>query len=273
MRVFKYMTNDSFEKSVFGGHVFLRASRMSDFNDPFEGSGTLKGNPSVTFAHEWLALRYLKDEASKDDATVQILCKANMLGAFGECTIFDELVRVVSFCRADINSSSDILMWSHYADSGKGVRLEFELDETQFPLKHVVYDAPRPCLDLCKVEHCDVSRDTEFANFLCDCVLKKPQAWHYECEQRLVLFLSHDSGRLHYISPIDQYKPVLKRDYLIEVPSECLKGIAIGPKIGHVGNAQDRMAAVRENGFAHVEFTRAILDADYTYRYVNLFNE
>lgn len=280
MRVYKYMSLENFKKTVIGGRLFLKASRPSEFNDPYEGKGVIEGEPSIGFAREWLDEFSLWDIVNESDSAdreslIKIVCRANMKGQFDWFGFFDDMLRVVCFSDPKVLSQtgSDLLMWSHYADSGRGVRLEIELEDQQFPVKQVRYRDLRPRLDLGHVEHCDASRDKSFAEYLCDCVLTKPKVWHYEQERRLVLFLSQGLEQLRYVSPLEQYKPLSKRDYVLEIPGECLKEITLGPKVDHVGDAQERMKAIRNDGFANVSFKRAMFGDEYAYWYVNLFNE
>jgi len=198
-----------------------------------------------------------------------------MLGRFDLSEHFNDILRVISFSSADImkRPGADLLMWSHYAGSGTGVRIGLELNDARLPLKHVQYSESRPKIDLCRVNHCDASRDQVFADFLVDCVLTKPKIWEYESELRTVIFLSHRPDGLCYATPLEQYKHISEQRFLIEVPNTCVKEIALGAKIGNVASAQDGMKEIRNNGFEHVKFSRAMFDDKYDYRYVNLFNE
>lgn len=278
MRVYKYMSLASFRKSVVGGQVFLKTSRPSEFNDPYEGKGVIVGDPSVAFAHEWVkafSLEHIVEEGKSldEDTLMRIVCKGNMVGQFSWFDFFDDLVRIVCFCSPDavLRPESDLLMWSHYADSGRGVRLELELDDSTFILKDIKYSETRPKLDLSLVTHCDPRADSVFANFLNDCILTKPRAWAYELEKRLVL--SKNSDRLRYASPMDEYKRASERDFVLRLPGECLKAVSLGAKIGNFANAQDLMKKVRNDGFGHVKFARAIFGDSYAYDYANLFDD
>lgn len=278
MRVYKYMSLTSFRKSVLGGQVFLKTSRPSEFNDPYEGKGVIVGDPSVAFAHEWVkafSLEQIVEEGKSldEDTLMRIVCKGNMVGRFGWFNFFDDLVRIVCFCSPDavLRPESDLLMWSHYADSGRGVRLELELDDSTFSLKDIVYSEARPKLDLRLVAHCDPRTDPVFAKFLNDCILTKPRAWAYELEKRLVL--SKDSDQLRYASPMDEYRGASECDLVLRLPGECLKAVSLGAKMDNLVNTQDLMKKVRNDGFGHVKFARAIFGDTYAYDYANLFDD
>lgn len=276
MRVYKYMSLENFKKTVIGGRLFLKASRPSEFNDPYEGKGVIKGEPSIGFAREWVdtfslwsIIKIPKDRVS----VIKSACIGNVKGQFEWADFFDDLIRIVSFSSTTITEQigSDLLMWSHYADSGRGIRLTLDLDENKFPLKDAIYEASRPVLDLSKVAHCDVQRDNVFADYLGKCIVTKPKAWEYESEKRLVLPV--DSEHLRFMTPADEYKNKQQRNLLLELPGTSLEEIALGVKVENVSQSQEMMKLVRADGFGHVRFYRAVFEDAYAYKYVNLFNE
>lgn len=89
---------------------------------------------------------------------------------------------------------ADALMWSHYGNKWKGVRLGFDLlfenhrqvtyDTTSpYALSHVRYSKQRPVLDLSKIE--DIGEDPLYSRYFYEMVSTKSEAWHYENEWRL----------------------------------------------------------------------------------------
>jgi len=89
--------------------------------------------------------------------------------------------------------NDDILMWSHYADKWKGVRLGFDLlFENHRPVTYVVtspyslspisYSKTRPIIDLAKIE--EIEGDPLYNCFYYDLLHTKSDAWKYECEWR-----------------------------------------------------------------------------------------
>ena len=273
MRVYKYMSMDAFKKSAVGGQLFLKASRLYEFNDPFEGTGIICGEPSIQFAKEWNEYFNLTENGSNNnDETVKGLCRGHMIGSWHQAKIFDSWMRVVCFSDVGVsNKVNELLMWSHYADFGRGVRLELELDEMQFHLKDVVYRIDRPKLELEQVKSFSSSIDETLFSFINSCLLSKPLCWQYEHEKRLVE--KTDFHHFCYQTPADELKHESEQDLLLKITGESLKEVVVGPKIMNVGKVQDEIKQVRENGFNAVSFKRAIFDQEsYGYKITNLFN-
>jgi hypothetical protein len=274
MRVYKYMSLDSFRKSAAGGCLFLKASRFSDFNDPFEGKGVVIGFPSVQFAREWVEEFKLTELISdiKNDEIVRAACIGNIVGQFSWANIFDFYKRVVCFSDIKIQSKNELLMWSHYADSGRGVRLEIELDDIEFDLTDVLYDDYRPILNLENVQTFTSEINEEFQRYIKRCLLSKPSCWRYECEKRLVKSL--DYNHFCFASPMEERKPANKREYLLKLPSGSLKEVIVGPKVSDVSEVQKVMQCVKNDGFTDVSYKRVVYaKKTYGYDIVNLFND
>lgn len=274
MRVYKYMSLDSFRKSAAGGCLFLKASRFSDFNDPFEGKGVVIGSPSVQFAREWVEEFNLSELISdiKNDEIVRAVCVGNMAGKFSWANIFDSYIRAVCFSDIKILPENELLMWSHYADSGRGVRLEIELDEQEYPLEDVVYREGRPKLNLGEVQTLSSRKDETLQAFISKCLLSKPRCWQYECEKRLVKPI--EFKHFQPLSVIDGFKLNRDQAYLLKLSKDSLKEVVVGAKVENVGQIQEFMMRVKEDGFLDVQFKRAVFNRKtYGYDVINLFND
>ena len=122
---------------------------------------------------------------------------------------------------ADISDNkTEILLWSHYADNGNGVRITFEFENerefSQVPIKarHVSYCDSVPSLDLNRYEE----DQHIFSLFLDECVWTKGTSWAYEHEIRL-------------IAMAQELRPMSKCPNLmcIEFNPKCVKEIVFGP--------------------------------------------
>jgi hypothetical protein len=135
---------------------------------------------------------------------------------------FDEQVGILSLSEDPHN----LLMWSHYADSHRGVVLQFDRGHPFFdqrlqdedPIRHlrpVTYQADRPT-----IRYFDPNADfqTYFLDMCASVFLTKGRDWRYEREWRIMLPLAAAAS-----SPA----PTL---YLFEFPPEALTGIAIGAR-------------------------------------------
>lgn len=274
MRVYKYMSLDAFRKSAIGGCLFLKASRCSDFNDPFEGKGVVTGTPTVQFAREWIEEFNLSGLISdlKKDEIVKAACIGNMAGQFGWANIFDSYMRVVCFSDVNILPANELLMWSHYADSGRGVRLELDLDEHVYGLEDVVYSDIRPKLNLDDVQTLSSRHDEKLQDFIKRCLLSKPNCWQYECEKRLVKPIEFE----HFCdaSPMEKHKHNWQRGCFLKLHGSALKEVVVGPKIEDVSQVQHGMQSIKNDGFSEVCFNRVVFNSEtYGYDAIKLFND
>lgn len=180
----------------------LVATDPKEFNDPFDCIGTCHGDMGEVAKGQFHSKENLKD----------ILLSRRS---------FSEKIRVLSFVDADIpDNKSELLLWSHYADNGKGVRITFEFEDeggfSQVPAKarHVRYCDSIPSLDLSIYE----KDQNIFNRFLDECVWTKGTSWAYEHEIRLIAMAR-------------ELKPMPKRPNLkcIEFSPGCVKEIAFGP--------------------------------------------
>lgn len=118
----------------------LKLSTVTDFNDVFDGRGACKS----IFRRE-LMVRYAKEIVS-----AQLNCPAYIVDrivreldpdelarkysqGFGKAFIERQMTkdwRIACFAKSK-TSSADALMWSHYANHWKGVRLGYAVDSTR----------------------------------------------------------------------------------------------------------------------------------------------
>jgi hypothetical protein len=181
----------------------LLLAKVSDFNDPFEFAHRFSGDYTVDYAE--------KDQEYMSDEEVQAMLSTiepfQEPGYFKETTprrrlaeffvrmggrppvdvchghkLADEFFRVCCFSKTDVTSDSEILLWSHYANSHRGVRIEFEFDEHRFPLAEVAYSLHR-----CAIEFSRAYEGDHTNEILRQAMHTKSTAWSYEKEVRLIL--------------------------------------------------------------------------------------
>jgi hypothetical protein len=197
------------------GH--FRLSSIGFFNDPFDGYGVTVGGMSDEACWHFVKrfrgelqrlfvgsissmnqdeLRLLRE--ASDEEYVYILQETfkNPHQSYFTAEAIREWICGKQFqlmCLSSLENylpSNDILMWSHYADSCKGIRFEIELLEVDmlpgFTLRKMKYSKKRPVLDLSKVNSWD-NADAEFTNYVDNCICTKSDVWQYEAEERFIL--------------------------------------------------------------------------------------
>ena len=157
----------------------LRVSRLSGLNDPFEFRPALPYvNP--VFSHQ-VVDEFLGFLVRDFDSTMGIIC-------------FSEEI-------------SDPVIWSHYADSHRGIALGFDVvcDDHLWPM---IYPAERPTFD---AKHFPSMTEREAKEMVHRILAAKAPSWGYEKEHRVFIDLARsraDEG--HYFHRIPP-------DYLVEV--------------------------------------------------------
>lgn len=105
----------------------------------------------------------------------------------------DTYFLVASFSdTSKMNAKDEILMWSHYANSHRGLRLGFEINPTDtkyYKLEEVVYEPKRISIEL------DRGLD-ENAKLLLASYTRKSKAWEYEKELRFLVRLERCEPKL-----------------------------------------------------------------------------
>lgn len=200
----------------FGSHTYetlrdakLKASRLTNFNDPFEYLFVTKGKITASMARKYVLSRldhpdFLRQAALRIPGLLtsknpkQLLephiprITANLVNnsesivrlPLREREQLAESIRVVSFSDAKSKSLDEILLWSHYAKMHEGIRIGFEFPEDiKYPFK--VY----------KVNYSEKRYEIDFANgiltfdvlqALIESAKVKSLAWQYENEYRIL---------------------------------------------------------------------------------------
>jgi len=154
----------------------------------------------------------------------------------------EKTIRIICFCDPDKikNGGEDILLWSHYANGHKGVKIYFNtehiktISENLFP---VFYSEERPGIDITDPNH-------ENAEEVCRSIIQtKNKSWHYEQESRWIIHRDEcikENGRM--------YIPFLP---------EAIRRIDLGCRCN---KREDIMAVLKENkAYKHVKMYDALV--------------
>lgn len=216
MKVYKYMKRQYALDALRTHELLATAPRM--FNDPFDCVGTCHGDFGEIAKGKFKSRDILKD----------IL--------LSRC-VLSEKIRVLSFVDADISDNkTEMLLWSHYADNGNGIRITFEFENerefSQVPTKarHVSYCDSIPSLDLDKYEKDQLI----FNRFLDECVWTKGTSWAYEHEIRI-------------IAMAQELRPMSKCANLmcLKFNPKSVREIVFGPRVS-ISDMQDALNAVAD---------------------------
>lgn len=262
MRLVKYMPPKYVPWTLSEG--MLKASAVEEFNDPFEFYWTPKrpeAGDSLDAAHERVRQPYLISEVAKimglsfADAAehlkgVEFQYAKNLSDSFddrvrqtlGDIPLILQDVRFICFVKDDISVENDLLMWAHYTDSHKGVRLHMDIEEpNQAHLQPITYRSRRIEIDANKLGNLDpeTKQGLEYAIF------SKSKCWEYEREVRLLLHLAHcekvvpTEDQQFYAWSFDPDQ-LVRVDYGIRIPDEIKSDIesAIEDKYPHVERHQ-----------------------------------
>ena len=201
----------------FGSHAFetldevtLKVSRISTFNDPFEflyvpiGKMTPQkartmveykiNNPDAS-PHFWFVARQRFSNAKNEKELKRLVRKSipqlviNLVSGFEKIknttlenrgNVADANLRAICFCDADkVKPLDEILIWSHYANKHKGVRIGFEFPDGI--VDEITYREKRLEIDLSIMDSNDAT-----GSALMQSIKSKSKAWEYEHEHRLI---------------------------------------------------------------------------------------
>lgn len=174
---FKYRTLESLEKILENNSLWF--SNPLDFNDPFDCQIVVEGNHT----EEELKglIRRVVPPTISNSQIVKLAKEAFTVPGKWEKILNDSITNIMSrngvCCFA--GNESNLLMWSHYSDSHKGVCLKFDAlkdpDFFVFPLP-VHYQSEYP-----NYNHLGERQD-----ILKSLILTKSDHWKYEEEQRVL---------------------------------------------------------------------------------------
>lgn len=258
--IYKYLSHDAI--SVISQSTLI-ASRLSAFNDPFEGELKVA---EETLA-QLLARSYPKPRSTSDEAASHSTSWADIITAaankpksiedqkadlLDRVRITKDVLLVMCFSR----TYSDILMWSHYANAHKGFVVGFDESEwvdggadSFFPFQAVEYAKERIELDVVE----DYADDS-YVPKLIRSYLRKSVEWEYEQEVRLLCVDKLYSGA----SNMSMHS---KDRFLYQFNKHSIKEIIFGAKMEEHHKELIREAATRQN-LLNIHFRQATLSAN-----------
>lgn len=183
----------------------FKMASVLELNDPFEGLGccvgalseqAVKNDVKHGYLESW-GLTQQKDDKgafeefwnAMDSETKQVyraLTSSKIREGVANRTLVKSMY-VLCFSMCEDGDPAQKLMWSHYANGYRGVRIGIRMDDPHFPLyaDSVKYCWERPRLDLAKVMSLH-DEDKEVVRFWRDNLITKSNEWAYERECRIV---------------------------------------------------------------------------------------
>jgi hypothetical protein len=163
--------------------------KPSSLNDPFDCNPVVGFNDPAEL-RKYIQKKYRREfnhKASSEEITKTIIDMKNEYSDYSMREIFDDYIGV--FCLSECNNLN--LMWSHYADSHKGVCLGFDLDIIKsWFCKKVGYSDQRININLIKLKN----NDNYQKDILSKSVFTKGEDWLVEKEVRCLSKYSGHQG-------------------------------------------------------------------------------
>ena len=131
MKIYKYLSiNKNTISSLIENYFYF--SKIDEINDPFDCRRNIKVSKNVNVIQKWIKSHETVDDESLRLEVKEIIEHGKEIFLNEEPLVKNNFVRLLCFSK----KNDDILMWSHYADSHKGICLEYEA--TQFDSKPVI---------------------------------------------------------------------------------------------------------------------------------------
>lgn len=217
MKTYKYLG----EKSAlcFLTKQSIRFSQPKAFNDPFEmqpefwvTNQKLMGATTtpckfVINGHQKLSEHYL----IKDPGNVKKLGAVDTRKLVSD---FNDIISILCLTKADTLIPNNLLMWAHYAESHRGIVIEFNDSDFTSKAAKVKYSPQRPVID--------ASLLFENEYIAIEDLYYKHNCWSYENEHRITC-------KIDECEQIPDIKDPLGNDiYVKNIPIESIRCIYIG---------------------------------------------
>lgn len=287
MRYYRYLNYERGIEVLKTGR--FRLSPISYFNDPFDGYGVAIGRMSDEAC--WHFVKRFRKElqrmfvgefgqvesllAATDEEYVDLV--QNILENPKQSYFTIEAIRewicaprYQLMCLSSVENyvaSNDILMWSHYADSCKGIRFEIEISEADllpgFSFRKMKYSRNRPLLNLSSVRTWDED-DREFNRYVEDCICTKSEVWSYESEVRFVVDMVKCTNNIG-----SGHDRVGNYDYVhLKFPSDVIRKVYFGFAANRKDVKEMCKRLIHGKRFRDVHFLQMDLDLkDYNIKY------
>lgn len=219
--LYKYRSFSSFAvDDIVNNKISL--SSIGEFNDIFDGAihqcGSFKEieNEAET---EWEKIESLRvaanlpDDLIKKEDVVNSFIESRKKRMITESRLkFRELDYLGTYVCCFSENSKSTLMWAHYADSNKGLCIEYDFNKIPsgilrnaiFPIVYTLN--PIDVTDLLSERGCQICKYPLDAAVLCT-ALNKASIWNYEQEWRIVWVISFTSEEERYLSINSPIKP------------------------------------------------------------------
>lgn len=272
----------------------VRFTQPNLLNDPFESSPKVeKIIEGSDFINNFQQL-FTQDELSQIvDESMQQVLKENNLESLNQTNIIElisnftknNLIKVINpFVGDFLNTISpemlqqslktqfsesfgvlslttnptNLLMWSHYANSHKGFLIEFDDNHSFFDqrlnehdtirkLKTVVYTTSRPKIDaIIKIEELD--NDEYLFQLMDHFFMTKEKIWEYEQEMRMIMPLSKSDQSFELADG--------EKIHLFSIPPDLIKRVIFGSQMSNELQNELR-ATISQSNLSHVTFQLA----------------
>ena len=159
----------------------------------------------------------------------------------------DEYMRLLCFSSEYAKGLDEILMWSHYSDKHKGMRLHYNsksLSLPSFDLREIKYASERP-----PVDYTIDKGAIEFRNQLETALFTKSECWTYEKEYRL------------FIDPNYCTKVIINHQnvFFAKLPSVSLVRVDLGLRC-ESRYFEDAKHILKDGRFGNISFYKATLN-------------
>lgn len=248
MRCLRYMTFRHAQASLHDG--LFKVSRLSEFNDPAECRVRFINSGEVpalrNYVHDNFDRLKLKciqmtesfsqesqDRFTEDYIYESYLSSCKRVDQPYEIETFGNIILIMCLVKErGLKAASDTLFWSHYGDSGKGVRITFDFEEKHkygvYYLKDVDYAEEVPSFDLSSF---DVwMQGTAFMNYIEQVVTTKGSAWSYENEVRMIVPIKHPMNQFgfsHIHTKIENGRELL----FVGIDHSEIRRVDFGPRV------------------------------------------
>ncbi len=217
MLCYKYMSYERFIQSIKPTGVFLKVSRPIEFNDPYDCTGIATGDVPQHLRYSYRKVFHQFLSPVEFDLSVKVNTRRK----------FDRMYRIMSLCDSSVNGTAgEMLMWAHYADNSRGVRIGIEIDTDRYRLGAVEYKECLPQLDMTKIKEWKIYDDPELKRFLRACLLTKHKIWSYEQERRVVFRVNDPS--LKPFSVVDAAGPIYDATMIWNPDKDVIKEVCLG---------------------------------------------
>lgn len=282
MRYIRYMKYEHARQSLRDN--LFKVSTASEFNDPSECRARFISSGEVPALRSYIHDNYdrLKVECirrmnSFSPETQKILTEDTIYKWYLESgTRPDEVREIEKFDKQffmmclvkerGLKADADTLMWSHYADNGRGLRITFDFPPRGrfYIMKVVDYVENVPCFD---VSSFDVWMQGElFGNYIETIISTKGLAWSYENEARMIVPSELPGvGRKHIVEKSINSDAVIQ---CVRINYDAIRRIDFGPCVPMDGVVECVRDLKQNSQTSHIAYFKVDLDPEkYRYKY------